>query len=157
MKLQEAALTFIVCQLSTKEEEENMRKTFEKLDKNGNGTISKDELFEGYMEMYKGKKTESEIKTEVEIIMQNIDIDGSGLIDYSEWALGAINKKNLLTKEKLKKAFEMFDKDNSGTISAEEIKNVLGLGKQIESEEVWNDIIKEVDVNGDGEVSFEEF
>ncbi len=34
---------------------------------------------------------------------------------------------------------------------------VLGVGKQIGSEEVWTDIIKEVDTNGDGEISFDEF
>ena len=33
---------------------------------------------------------------------------------------------------------------------------MLGIGKNID-ETVWNDIIKEVDVNGDGEISFEEF
>ena len=50
----------------------------------------------------------------------------------------------------------MFDQDNGGSISAEELKQVLGIGKNID-ESVWNDIIKEVDVNGDGEISFEEF
>jgi calcium-dependent protein kinase len=33
---------------------------------------------------------------------------------------------------------------------------VLGVGAQI-SEDVWDKIISEVDENGDGEVSFEEF
>ena len=41
-------------------------------------------------------------------------------------------------------------------ISTDEIKEVLGVGKSI-SEEVWIQILKEVDENGDGEVSFEEF
>ena len=50
----------------------------------------------------------------------------------------------------------MFDQDNGGSISADELKQVLGIGKNID-ETVWNDIIKEVDVNGDGEISFEEF
>ena len=50
----------------------------------------------------------------------------------------------------------MFDKDGSGRISAEEIKEVLGFGKNM-SEEAVNDIIKQVDANGDGEISFEEF
>ena len=42
--------------------------------------------------------------------MGRIDIDGSGMIDYSEWAVGTINKKNILTQGKLKKAFQLFDK-----------------------------------------------
>ena len=50
----------------------------------------------------------------------------------------------------------MYDKDNSGMISTDEIKEVLGVGKSI-TEDVWAQIVKEVDENGDGEVSFEEF
>lgn len=50
----------------------------------------------------------------------------------------------------------MFDKDKSGSISANEIKDVLGVGKNID-EKVWNDIVTEVDGNGDGEISFVEF
>ena len=32
----------------------------------------------------------------------------------------------------------------------------MGVGKNID-EKIWNDIVKEVDENGDGEISFEEF
>ena len=50
----------------------------------------------------------------------------------------------------------MFDKDNSGTISAEEIKAVLSQSKGL-SESAVQEIIKQVDENGDGQISFEEF
>jgi calcium-dependent protein kinase len=50
----------------------------------------------------------------------------------------------------------LYDKDGSGAISTDELKEVLGVGAQI-SEDVWDKIISEVDENGDGEVSFEEF
>lgn len=54
-------------------------------------------------------------------------------------------------------AFKMFDKDSSGSISAQEVREVLGKGKKFSNEQIWNDIVNEVDVNGDGEISFEEF
>lgn len=47
----------------------------------------------------------------------------------------------------------MFDKDGSGTISKEEIKEALG-GLD---EKIVEEIIREVDANNDGEISFEEF
>jgi calcium-dependent protein kinase len=50
----------------------------------------------------------------------------------------------------------VYDKDGSGSISTDEIKDVLGVGGNI-SEEVWAQIVSEIDENGDGEVSFEEF
>jgi calcium-dependent protein kinase len=36
------------------------------------------------------------------------------------------------------------------------LKEVLGVGKNID-EKVWNELITEVDSNGDGEISFPEF
>ena len=70
--------------------------------------------------------TDSQIRAEVESIWSKIDMDGSGAIDYTEWTVGTINKANVITKGKLKKAFEMFDIDGSGKISAQELKAVLG-------------------------------
>lgn len=93
---------------------------------------------------------------EVDKIMRIADTDGSGEIDYSEFVVATINKRKLLSNEKLEAAFNLFDKDGSGSISAIEIKEVLGVGKSID-EKVWNDIIMEVDGNGDGEISFSEF
>ena len=91
--------------MSSKNEHEELIKTFKSFDKNGNGTISKDELLDGYRELHIGRMSEEEIRKEVDDIMDRIDIDGSGMIDYSEWAVGTINKKNILTQAKLKKAF----------------------------------------------------
>jgi len=52
----------------------------------------------------------------------------------------------------------MFDKDNSGIISAEEIREVLCFGGSNSlSVEAVDAIIKQVDENGDGEIQFEEF
>ena len=88
--------------------------------------------------------------------MKMVDSDGSGEIDYSEWVVATIDKVRLLSDEKLVQAFTLFDKDESGSISSEEVREVLGVGKNID-EKIWNDIILEVDDNGDGEISFEEF
>lgn len=70
-------------------------------------------------------------------IMRLADIDGSGEIDYSEWLIATVNKKNLISEEKLKVAFEFFDKDKSGSISIDEIKEVLGVKKQLVDENIW--------------------
>jgi len=60
------------------------------------------------------------------------DADGSGEIEYSEWVMATINKQNLLSDKMLVTAFSLFDEDGGGSISPEEIKDVLGIGKNID-------------------------
>lgn len=51
-----------------------------------------------------------------------------------------MDKRKLLSDEKLQTAFKLFDKDNGGTISANEVKDVLGIGKNI-GLDVWNQVV----------------
>lgn len=83
-------------------------------------------------------------------------MDGSGAVDYSEWCAATIDKREVLNNKNLRIAFDMFDKDKSGTITADEVKQILG-GASGSNDSVWDDIIKECDVDGDGLISFEEF
>lgn len=57
----------------------------------------------------------------------------------------------------LRAAFEVFDKDKSGTISADELRAMLkSLGDDMTDAEI-NDIIREADTDGDSNISFAEF
>jgi calcium-dependent protein kinase len=150
-KLQQAALTFIVNHLMSKEEKNELLELFQAFDKNGDGVLSKEEIFEGY----KSILGEVEATKEVERIMNDVDIDKSGTIDYNEFVLAATNRQNILNKEKLEATFKMFDKDGSGTISSEEIRGFLG--NNFTDQKSLDAIIKEVDANGDGEISLVEF
>lgn len=98
---------------------------FKSLDTNNDGKLSKDELITGY------KKHLSQIDAEIEVqkIMTVADSDGSGYIDFTEFVTATIDKKNLLSKERIETAFKLFDKDGSGSISVDELKFLLG-GKE---------------------------
>ena len=54
-------------------------------------------------------------------------------------------------------AFEMFDKDKDGTITAKELDNVMKSLNQDPSEHEIHDMIAEVDIDGNGQIDFEEF
>ncbi|KAH3802310.1 neo-calmodulin-like [Dreissena polymorpha] len=59
--------------------------------------------------------------------------------------------------EQIKAAFKVFDKDNSGALTRDEILSVLRLaGDKVDDAEL-DDMISRVDVDGDGKISIEEF
>jgi calcium-dependent protein kinase len=75
--------------------------------------------------------------------MAKIDVDGSGFVDYSEFIAAALDQKQILSKNNLEAAFNAFDKDGSGTITANEIRGVIGAVGS--SNETWERVLKEVD------------
>lgn len=152
-KLQAAVLTYITSQLITSQEKDKLQNTFIFLDLNGDGKLSTDELIEAFNQIF---GSEVNAQKEVNNIMMQLDMDHNGYIDYTEFVLATINKSWLVTKENLIATFSVFDKDGNGTISPYEIKQLLGVGTSVTDEE-WKELISEIDLNGDGEISIEEF
>jgi calcium-dependent protein kinase len=93
---------------------------------------------------------------EVEQMFAAVDADKSGFIDYTEFIVATVNSDEFNSNEFLQAAFKMFDKDGSGSISADEIKQVLGFGSNMDKN-AMDAIVKQVDANGDGDISFDEF
>ena len=150
-KLKEAVRLFIATQILSHKDEKELRDNFRAMDKNGDGRLGSEELVTLYRTNY-GEEAASYVKE----IMQVLDSDSSGTIDYSEFLKACLQETKHLNKQNLVKTFNMFDKDNNGKITAEELKNMLQ-GEEIADEKVWTDIIKEVDKNGDGVIDIHEF
>ena len=148
--LQKAAFSFIASQLTSKSEREDMLELFKKLDTDSSGTLSRQEIKAGIGFFHQISEAE------LEKVMNQVDCDRSGEIDYSEFVTACFNKEELLTSERLSLAFNEFDTDKNGSISREELKEMLGKGKDY-SEVVWNSMIEEADKNGDGVIDLEEF
>ena len=122
--LKQATYAFIASQLLTKQERDNLARVFRTFDKNGDGKLDMDEVKTGYIDHY-GKILSDE---DVEKMFNAVDTDRSGYIDYSEFVVAAMNERQLTSNDKLQAAFKMFDKDGSGIISADEIREVLTFG-----------------------------
>ena len=130
-------------------DEEEVRKIFSKFDKNGDGKISCAELKE--MMVALGSKTTSE---EVKRMMAELDRNGDGYIDlkeFGEFHCGGGDGREL------REAFELYDLDKNGLISAKELHSVMRrLGEKCSLSDCRR-MIGNVDADGDGNVNFEEF
>ena len=155
-KFEKATMSFIVNQLVLKEERKDLEKQFKEWDKNGDGVLSRDEIIEGYKKTY-GYVDEGEIDN----MINSIDLDGNGVIDYNEFLTCTMNKEKILNNDNLEICFKAFDSDNSGKISLDEITAIFNSGdkENIDKEELeaFKKIIRDADENGDGEISFKEF
>jgi calcium-dependent protein kinase len=147
-KLKQAVLQYICTQFNLKEEEEHMRDLFSQFDTHKKGVINISDFTQILIRLF----GENDGKANAEQIFNNIDLDGSGEISYNEFITALIEGKNLVTNDRLQKAFKMLDRDNSGSISIEEIRHVFG-----GEESKWRKIVSEVDINGNGEIDFTEF
>ena len=96
--------------------------------------------------------TESELRD----MINEVDADGNGTIDFSEFlTMMARKMKDTDSEEEIKEAFKVFDKDNNGFISAEELMTVMAsLGEKLTKSEI-DEMIREADTDGDGQVNYE--
>ena len=63
--------------------------------------------------------------------MSSVDDDNSGQINFEEFLVTAIEPLKLLTRDKMTKAFRTFDTDGGGSISLQELQDVLCPGTKI--------------------------
>ena len=111
---------------------DELQEIFNKLDKNRNGSLSKEELIEGYRSIHGDKFNEKEIQALIDMA----DADGSGEIIYSEWLMTVVSREKIMTKEKLESIFKLFDKDKSSTISVVEIEEMIGAAREMDREQI---------------------
>jgi len=151
-KLKKAALHVIASQLG-ENQIKALRDTFMALDGNGDGQLTTKELKEGLDRC--GLK---EIPADLQQIMEDVDSDGSGVIDYTEFLAATLDKKVYMDRDICWQAFRIFDRNGDGQIDKKELALVL------QDEEVAGiagaelaTILRDNDTNGDGQIDFQEF
>ncbi|CAM6093245.1 unnamed protein product [Calypogeia fissa] len=150
-KLKKKALRIIAEHLSG-EEVDGLKDLFRSMDTDGSGSITFQELKVGLHKMG-SQLTESEAR----MLMDSADVNGNGSLDYGEFVAATIHLQRMDNDEHLRKAFNYFDKDESGYIDIEELKLALQDELGPNDTDVINDIIREVDTDKDGQISYEEF
>lgn len=65
--------------------------------------------------------------------------------------------KEVDNEEELREAFRIFDKEGNGFITSAELRHIMmNLGEKL-TEEECDEMIREADVMGDGNINYEEF
>jgi calcium-dependent protein kinase len=118
-KFRKIAVTLIATQLQEKDILE-LGKVFKQIDKNGDGTISLDELKQA-LETRKEKADLTELKT----IMESLDSDKSGTINYTEFIASCLEQSVLYRNSNILAGFRLLDTDGDGKVTREELKQLL--------------------------------
>lgn len=137
----------------TEEQIAEFKEAFSLFDQDGDGTIITMELGT-IMQSLGQNPTEAELQD----MINEVDADGNGSIDFPEFLTMMWRKmKNIDSTEEIKEAFRVFDKESKGYISAAELRNVMtNLAEKLTDEEV-DEMIREADIDGDGQINYEEF
>ena len=150
-KLKAVVYTYIASHLYSNKDKDKLLGVFREMDVDGDGVIEKDELIKAFNSHSNSVLTEQE----VEKVLELVDTNGSGQIDFTEFLVAASNEEKMLEEQRLENAFNYLDSDHSGYITIEEVKAFLD-GSEETGDEIKK-IFDEVDVNGDGEISKKEF
>ncbi|KAK4752484.1 hypothetical protein SAY87_021282 [Trapa incisa] len=149
-KLKKLALKVIAENLS-EEDIQGLKAMFANMDTDKSGTITYEELKTGLARLG-SKLTEAEVRQ----LMDAADVDGNGTIDYIEFITATMHRHKLERDDHLYKAFQHFDKDNSGFITRDEIEIAMR-EYQMGDEATIKEIIAEVDTDNDGKINYDEF
>eukprot|EP00747_Dinoflagellata_sp_TGD_P110951 gnl/TRDRNA2_/TRDRNA2_171102_c1_seq2.p1 gnl/TRDRNA2_/TRDRNA2_171102_c1~~gnl/TRDRNA2_/TRDRNA2_171102_c1_seq2.p1 ORF type:complete len:527 (-),score=95.21 gnl/TRDRNA2_/TRDRNA2_171102_c1_seq2:138-1718(-) len=134
-----------------------LRDIFTRLDRNGDGTLTLQEMQEGC----EAAGLDSE---DVQAIFDKIDPDHcDAAIDYTEFLSASMDETSLLGEKACWEAFRVFDRRGSGKISKTDLCEMLSGDSPMVKHAtridpiMVDEIMRDCDLDGDGEINFSEF
>lgn len=137
-----------------------LKELFIELDRNADGSLSKEELKAGLENAQCLELFQAGGEDQTEAIVKRMDTNNDGRVDYSEFLQAAIDHQALLNKGSLEAAFKLIDENGDGQISLTELSNVFSGGQNSQSQDcrqLLREIMIEVDKDLNEMISLEEF
>ena len=150
-KFYQLVLTYLSYNFSDNKLLNELTKLYDKLDKNTDYKLTKGELYKAYKEAQIPVTEE-----EVDKVVNSIDFDMNGTIEYEEFIRMCIPKEKLFTDENLENAFLLFDTEKKGIITPQEIADFIQSHKNI-SPEIKKKIKDEISNTADEIIELEDF
>ena len=152
-KIQQLVMAFLVHNLPTMDSSINILKLYRYFNIAGDCKLTKNELITGLSKY----RDEDEVTKKVVNLFLLLDGDNNGFIEFEEFLRACIDKKEILTDDYLKFAFKFLDKEDIGTLSVQQILSVFSISDNKLLEIALSKDINDVDVDGDGNINFQEF
>ncbi|OMO92792.1 hypothetical protein CCACVL1_06751 [Corchorus capsularis] len=125
---------------------------FNMMDTDDTGDLTFEELRDGLL-----KIGHSVADPDVKMLMDAADVDGNGTLNCEEFVTMAVHLRKTSYDEHLSDAFHYFDKNQSGYIELEELQEAFHDDFGPNNDQVIRDIMRDVDLDKDGRISFQEF
>ena len=146
-------LTYIATRLKEKDIKD-LEKIFFEIDENKDGTLTFDEIKKSFMKLINEKNLKLNIK-EIEALFKSIDSNNSKRIEYTEFIAAMLEASPYCKEDRLVDIFKMLDRDGSGKISKNEIKEILD-SENVRDKDL-NNFMNSFDLNGDGQIDYKEY
>jgi calcium-dependent protein kinase len=151
-KFEQMVLAFIVHNIPPSKESKDILKIYRVFNTNDDCKLTQCELKEGLLKYFDKSEVNDEKINDIFLLLDGAN---HGYIEFEEFLRACIDKKKVLCDENLVYAFNFFDKDNSGKITVDKVK--IAFSESNVSEEVFQNILREVCLNEEGALDFTEF
>ncbi|KAJ0036082.1 hypothetical protein Pint_25733 [Pistacia integerrima] len=152
-KISQEAKELVVADNLPNDQLAGLKKIFDMMDTDNTGDLSFDELKDG-LNMIGHKVSDPDVK----LLMEAADMDGDGCLSCEEFVTMSVHLKKIGNDDSLSQAFSYFDKNQSGFIEFDELREALLEDNLVpNNEQIIHDILLDVDLDKDGRISFEEF
>jgi calcium-dependent protein kinase len=145
-KLKKAALGYIASNL-THAEVGALEEIFKKMDTNGDGHITLTDLDEA---IAKGSLPQS-VQDDLREMRHDLALSDEDRLNYRDFVAATMDRSLALRDDNMKKAFEHFKHTDADHLTVDDLMEIFG------AEGHAQDVMKLLDTDGDGKVSYEDF
>jgi len=130
----------------------DLKLQFKLLDKSKSGFIYISDLIESLVSQ--GEKIN---KAELELLKSGLDVNKTGMINYSEFLAATISSQNFLTNEKIWRTFKLLDHDDKGYLTIEDIDSYFQSNDKSMHEKIKEEISKAEKFKETNQLFFDDF